>query len=160
MLQVKLLVVGKLKEKYFRDCCAEYEKRLGRFVKLAVIEVPDERAPEKLSPAEVNQVMAKEGERLLSKIVQDDYFVPLCIDGKDYDSEGWAAELAGLQNRGVSRMAFAIGGSHGLSPDVLARADGKLSFSSFTFGHQMMRCIFLEQLYRAMKIGAGEAYHK
>ena len=160
MLQVKLLTVGKLKEKYFRDCCGEYEKRLGRYLKLTVMEVADERAPERLSEAEIHQVTEREGEKLLSKVAPEDYLFALCIDGKSYDSEGWAEELARLQSRGVSRMAFAIGGSHGLSPGVRDRADAKLSFSSFTFGHQMMRCIFLEQLYRAMKIGAGEAYHK
>ena len=159
-MTVKLLCVGKLKESYFTDACAEYQKRLGRFCTLKVIEVPDERAPETLSPAEEAQVKAREGERLLAAIDAKDVVIALVIGGKRYGSESFAAHLEDLESRGVRSIAFVIGGSLGLGDAVLRRADETLSLSDMTLPHRIARLVLLEQLFRAYKIRRNEAYHK
>ena len=160
MLTVRILCVGKMKEKFYAAACAEYQKRLTGKAKVEIVEVPDEKAPETLSPAQEDQVRAAEGRRLLAKIAPEDYVIALAIDGKSFSSEAFAQKLSDLMSGGKSRIDFVIGGSIGLSPEVLRRADLKLSFSSFTFCHQLMRVILLEQVYRALKILAGEPYHK
>lgn len=160
MLHIKLIAVGKCRESYYAAACREYQKRMGRFAKLSVIEVPDERAPDSLSPAQQEQVRRAEGERILAKIAPEERVVALCIDGKRHDSLGWAAHWCEQMNRGAGKWCFVIGGSLGLSQEVRKRADEKLSFSDFTFCHQLMRVVLLEQIYRAMKILNAEAYHK
>lgn len=160
LLQVKIICVGRLKEPFFAQACQEYTKRLRRFVKLVIIEVNDEKAPEHYSAQQIQQVNEKEGQRILKHVVPDDYVIALCIDGKSYDSEGWAHHIDSLLLQGKSRLCFLIGGSNGLHDSVIARADERLSFSSFTFCHQLMRVILFEQLYRAMKIRVNEPYHK
>ena len=159
-MTIKILCVGKLKEAYFSDACAEYSKRLGRFCTIKITEVPDERAPETLSPADQAQVKAKEGERLLAAIDPKDTVIALTIGGRRYTSERFAAHLNDLESRGVRSLAFVIGGSLGLGDAVLARADETLSLSDMTLPHRIARLVLLEQVYRAYKIRRGEAYHK
>ena len=151
--------MGALKEKWQKDGCAEYLKRLTRYGKYEVIEVPDEPEPAKPSPALNAQVMEKEGRALLARLRPQDRVVALCIDGASLSSEALAAETAKWAQDG-RRTVFVIGGSLGLSPEVAARADTRLSFSKMTFPHPLMRVILLEQLYRAARIVAGERYHK
>lgn len=152
--------MGKVKEKYFRDAIAEYQKRLSRYARIEIVEVSDEKTPEGASEHEELLIKEKEGERLLSKIGERDYCIALALEGKKYDSVALSDHLSGLMNKGKSTMDFIIGGSLGLSPDVLKRADEKLSFSDLTFPHQLMRVILLEQIYRAFRIMNHEPYHK
>lgn len=159
-MKLTILCVGKLKEKFMRDAVAEYEKRLTRYVKLDVVEVADERTPDGASEKEEERIREKEGERLLRQIKEDDHVVALAISGKQYDSLAFARRLDGVALRGRSRVVFVIGGSLGLSEQVLARADEELSFSKMTFPHQLMRVILLEQIYRGYRIIRGEPYHK
>jgi 23S rRNA (pseudouridine1915-N3)-methyltransferase len=159
-VHITILAVGKLKEKYLKQGIDDYIRRLGPYAKVTVVEVPDEPAPETMSEAEIAAVKRAEGERLLDKLAPDAYAIALAIDGKAMTSEAFAAKLDDLATYGKSKIAFIIGGSNGLSDEVLRRADFKLSFSSFTFPHQLMRLILLEQIYRAFKIIRGEPYHK
>ncbi len=159
-MKIKIACVGKLKDGFFRDAVAEYAKRLSRFCTLEICEVADEKAPESLSPAEEAQVIAKEGERLLSKIQPGEFVVCLCIGGKRLSSEQFAALLQATFDRQASTVTFVIGGSLGLSPAALARADYALSVSDLTLPHGLCRVFLLEQVYRAFKINAGEPYHK
>ncbi len=159
-MNISIITVGKLKEKYLTNGINEYIKRLGPYAKVEVIEVPDEKAPEQLSEAQMIQVKEKEGERLLAKVSQDTFVIALAIDGEMWSSERLAKEIDKLATYGRSKVAFMIGGSLGLSAAVLQRADCKLSFSKMTFPHQLMRLILVEQVYRAFRINRGEPYHK
>lgn len=159
-MNIKFVVVGKLKEKYFKQGIAEYAKRLSRFCKFSIVEVPDEKAPENLSQAEMDQVMAAEGERILSKIKDREYVYVLAILGKERSSEEFAKELKDLTTYGHSDITFVIGGSLGLTPAVLKRADAQISFGRFTLPHQLMRLVLTEQVYRAFMINEGSPYHK
>lgn len=159
-MNISLLTIGKLKEKYLKQGIDEYLKRLTAYAKVEVIELPDEKAPEQLSEIEMEQVKNKEGERLLAKISPDTYVIALAIEGKQRSSEELAEMIDKLATYGKSKIAFVIGGSLGLSKDVLNRADEKLSFSKMTFPHQLMRLILLEQVYRAYRINRNEPYHK
>jgi len=159
-VNISIITVGKLKEKYLKIGIEEYLKRLSSYAKVEVIEIPDEKAPEELSAAEMEQVKNKEGEKLLAKLSQETYVIALAIDGKMKSSEELADSLDKLATYGKSKIAFVIGGSLGLSDDVLKRADEKLSFSKMTFPHQLMRLILLEQVYRAFRINRNEPYHK
>lgn len=159
-MNISLLTIGKLKEKYLKQGIDEYLKRLTAYAKVEVIELPDEKAPEQLSDIEMEQVKNKEGERLLAKISPDTYVIALAIEGKQRSSEELADMIDKLATYGKSKIAFVIGGSLGLSKDVLSRADEKLSFSKMTFPHQLMRLILLEQVYRAYRINRNEPYHK
>ncbi len=138
----------------------EYLKRLNAYAKVEVIEVADEKAPEELSESEMVQVKQKEGERILAKISQDTYVIALAIHGKMQSSEELADTLDKLATYGKSKIAFIIGGSLGLSEEVLKRANEHLSFSKMTFPHQLMKLILIEQIYRAYRINRGEPYHK
>ena len=140
-MNISIVTVGKLKEKYLKTGIEEYLKRLSSYAKVEVIEIPDEKAPEELSAAEMEQVKQKEGERLLAKISPDVHVIALAIDGKLKSSEELADTLDKLATYGKSKIAFVIGGSLGLSDEVLKRADEKLSFSKMTFPHQLMRLI-------------------
>ncbi|XEC95065.1 23S rRNA (pseudouridine(1915)-N(3))-methyltransferase RlmH [Paenibacillus tarimensis] len=159
-MNIQIAAVGKLKEKYLVQGIAEYAKRLGPYVKLQLTEVPDEKAPETMSAAEEAQVREREGERLLAQIKPDAHVIALSIDGELWSSEDLAAQLDRLATYGRSNLAFVIGGSTGLAPAVLQRAQQKLSFGRMTFPHQLMRLILIEQFYRAVKINRGEPYHK
>ena len=158
-MNMALICMGKLKEKYWRDAAAEYEKRLSRFGKWETIELPDLPEPSNSSPAIEEQIKKKEGEAILAKLRDNDIVVCLCIDGKQLDSVQLSKKLTELAATG-RRVVFIIGGSLGLSQAVVARAQLKLSFSPMTFPHQLARIMLLEQTYRAMKIAAGERYHK
>jgi 23S rRNA (pseudouridine1915-N3)-methyltransferase len=159
-VNISIITVGKLKEKYLRLGIDEYLKRLSAYAKVEVIEVADEKAPEELSELEMLQVKQKEGERILTKINQDTYVIILAIQGKLASSEELAVSLDKLATYGKSKIAFVIGGSLGLSEEVLKRSNEQLSFSRMTFPHQLMRLILVEQIYRAYRINRGEPYHK
>jgi 23S rRNA (pseudouridine1915-N3)-methyltransferase len=159
-VNISIITVGKLKEKYLKQGIDEYLKRLSAYAKMDIIEVPDEKAPEELSETEMIQVKQKEGERILAKIHPDAHVIALAIEGKMKSSEELADTLDKLATYGKSKIAFVIGGSLGLSQGVLQRADEKLSFSKMTFPHQLMKLILLEQIYRAFRINRGEPYHK
>ena len=159
-MNISIVTVGKLKEKYLKAGIAEYAKRLGAYAKIAEVEVADEKAPEQLSEADMEIVKKKEGERILAKIPQDAYVIALAIDGKMKTSEQLAKDMESLMTYGRSKIVFVIGGSLGLHDEVLKRADEKLSFSKMTFPHQLMKLILLEQVYRAFRIMKGEPYHK
>jgi 23S rRNA (pseudouridine1915-N3)-methyltransferase len=160
IVNISIVTVGKLKEKYLKQGIEEYLKRLTAYAKVEVIEVADEKAPEELSDIEMQQVKQKEGERILAKISQDTHVIALAINGKMQSSEELAETLDKLATYGKSKIAFVIGGSLGLSEEVLKRANDKLSFSKMTFPHQLMRLILVEQVYRAFRINRGEPYHK
>ncbi|MEH6991378.1 23S rRNA (pseudouridine(1915)-N(3))-methyltransferase RlmH [Neobacillus drentensis] len=159
-MNISVVSVGKLKEKYLKMGIDEYLKRLNSYAKVEVIEVADEKAPEELSESEMIQVKQKEGERILAKISQDTYVIALAINGKMQSSEELADTLDKLATYGKSKIAFIIGGSLGLSEEVLKRANEKLSFSKMTFPHQLMKLILVEQIYRAFRINRNEPYHK
>lgn len=159
-MNVTLLTVGSLKERYWREAVAEYEKRLSAYCKFRLIEVKDEKTPDAIDSAASRRVRQKEGEHLLEKIDARALVVTLEIQGKKFDSEGFAAEMEKLEERSRGELCFVIGGSLGLSPEVSARAALHLSFSDFTFPHQLMRVLFLEQLYRSYRIRTGAPYHK
>ena len=159
-MRFRVLCVGKLKEGFYRDACHEFCKRLSRYAQVEILEVPDEKAPEQLSPAQRSQVKEAEGQRLLAKVSEGDWMVALDIAGEPLSSPQLAQRLQQWNNQGKSRFAFLIGGSLGLSDAVLGRADQRISFGPPTFSHQLFRVMLLEQLYRACKINAGEPYHK
>ncbi|MEN8702388.1 23S rRNA (pseudouridine(1915)-N(3))-methyltransferase RlmH [Bacillus infantis] len=159
-MNISIITVGKLKEKYLKQGIDEYLKRLSAYAKMDIIEVPDEKAPEELSDIEMIQVKQKEGERILAKIHPDAHVIVLAIEGKMKSSEELADTIDKLATYGKSKIAFVIGGSLGLSQEVLQRADEKLSFSKMTFPHQLMKLVLLEQVYRAFRINRGEPYHK
>ena len=159
-MKIKIACVGKVKDAFYRDAVAEYAKRLSRFCTLEICEVSDEKAPETLSLAEETQLIAKEGERLIGRIAQGEFVVCLAIGGKRLNSEQFAELLQTTFDRQASTITFVIGGSLGLSPAVLARADYKLSVSDMTLPHGLCRVVLLEQVYRAFKINAHEPYHK
>lgn len=159
-MNITILCVGQIKEKYFRDAIAEYQKRLSRYCKLQMIEVADEKTKENASEAENDLIRKKEGERLLKHIKDSDYCITLEIDGKMLTSEGLSKEIDRLGLAGKSSLVFVIGGSIGLDTAVLKRSDYALSFSKMTFPHQLIRVILLEQIYRSYRIMRGEPYHK
>jgi len=159
-VNITIVSVGKLKEKYLKMGIDEYVKRLGGYAKMDLIEVPDEKAPEQLSEAEMEIVKKKEGERILSKISPDTYVIALAINGKMKTSEQMAADLESLMTYGKSKIAFVIGGSLGLHDDVLKRADEQQSFGKMTLPHQLMKLVLVEQVYRSFRIMKGEPYHK
>jgi 23S rRNA (pseudouridine1915-N3)-methyltransferase len=159
-VHIKVVAVGKLKEKYWVQGIEEYAKRLSAYAKLQMVEVADEKAPENMSAAEEEQVKRIEGERILGQVKPDEYVVALAIEGKMLSSEELAAQLDELGTYGRSKATFVIGGSLGLSREVMGRADLKLSFSRMTFPHQLVRLLLVEQVYRAFRIVRGEPYHK
>lgn len=159
-MRIKLVTVGKIKESFFRDAVSEYVKRLSKFGTVEIIEVPDEKTDEKMSPVEIKSVLDTEGERILKHIGDKDHVTVLDIKGKKTDSEGLAEKIGETMNRGYNTLSFVIGGSLGLSDKVKERGDYKLSFSDMTFPHQLMRVILLEQIYRSFKIINHEPYHK
>lgn len=157
---IRIIAVGKIKEKYLEDAISEYSKRLKAYTRLEIIQVADEKCPESASEAQILQLKEKEGNRILDNINDKAYVITLEITGKKLTSTGFAQEMDRLRIRGYSDITFVIGGSCGLSPQVSQRADMKLSFSDLTFPHQLMRVILLEQIYRSFKISRNEPYHK
>jgi len=159
-LKISIITVGKIKEKYLSQGIDEYLKRLQPYTKLQIIEVPDEKAPESLSEKEMDLVKEKEGERILSKLPSDSYVIALSIQGNTYSSEEFAIKMESIKTYNASHITFIIGGSLGLSNSVIQKTNLELSFSTFTFPHQLMRLILLEQLYRSFRINNNEPYHK
>ncbi|WHY97660.1 23S rRNA (pseudouridine(1915)-N(3))-methyltransferase RlmH [Peribacillus simplex] len=159
-MKITIITVGKLKEKYLKQGIAEYTKRLSAYANIELVEVPDEKAPENLSAADMDIVKQKEGERILAKVSPDTYVITLEINGKQLTSEQLATHLDQLATYGKSKIAFIIGGSLGLGNEVLSRSDYALSFSKMTFPHQLMKLVLVEQIYRAFRINRNEPYHK
>ena len=159
-MNIQIICIGKLKEKYWTDAVAEYMKRLSGYATVKIVELKEARLPDKAGPAEEEKVKAEEGREILKSIKDGTYVVTLEIQGKQLSSEELASKIEGLGIEGKSDVAFVIGGSLGLSHEVSKRADFKLSFSKMTFPHQMMRVVLLEQVYRSFKIMRHEAYHK
>ena len=159
-MKITLITVGKIKEKYFTDAISEYRKRLSRYCKMDIVEVPDEKTPDGASEVVEQQIKEKEAERM-EKYLRDGAFIcALAIDGKQLDSVELSEKIERLGTSGTSHIIFLIGGSLGMSEKLLKKADMKLSFSKMTFPHQLMRVILLEQVYRAYRIMNGEPYHK
>lgn len=158
-MKICIICVGKIKEKYFEMAIKEYIKRLNIYVKLNIIEILDEKAPENISEADIEMIRLKEGSKILKKI-KNEYVVALCIEGNMLDSIQFADFFQKNMNNGISNIIFVIGGSLGLHKSVIQRANYKLSFSKMTFPHQLMRVILFEQIYRVQKIIKNEPYHK
>ena len=159
-MNISVVCVGKVKEKYYRDAIAEYLKRLSKYCKIEVIEVADEKTPDNASETVEEQIRSKEGERILKNVKDDAYVITLEIQGKQLTSEQLADKIDTLGIQGTSHIVFIIGGSIGLGQEVLKRSNYALSFSKMTFPHQLMRVILLEQIYRSYRIINGEPYHK
>ncbi|MHC5247028.1 23S rRNA (pseudouridine(1915)-N(3))-methyltransferase RlmH [Enterococcus sp. LJL90] len=159
-MQIKIVTVGKLKEKYLIEGIKEYTKRLSKYSKIEILEVPDEKAPENLSAAEMLQVKEKEGQRILAKVKDNEYVFALAINGQNLTSEAFAKQIENLGIQGKSQLTFIIGGSLGLSAEVLNRSNSQISFGKMTYPHQLMRLILIEQIYRGFRIMKGEPYHK
>lgn len=159
-MKITIVCVGKIKEKFYRDALDEYIKRLGRYCKVEIAEVSDEKTLEEASEKEENLVKEKEGERILSKIKEDSYVIALAIEGKKLSSTELADKIESLTINGKSHITFVIGGSLGLAKTVLDKSDMLLSFSDMTFPHQLMRVILAEQIYRSYRIINNEPYHK
>lgn len=160
MLNVTILAVGKIKEKFLSDAIDEYSKRLGRYCRLEIIRVKDDPTPDNPTDKERDIVLKREGERLIEKIPKGAYIIPLCIEGKQKSSEEFAKIMSDIPSGGKSEVVFILGGSMGLWDRIKDMADIKLSFSKMTFPHQLMCVILLEQLYRAFNISGGGKYHK
>ena len=159
-MKVKIIAVGKLKEKNLKDGIAEYGKRMSRFAKFEIVELADEKTPDNASAAQNQQIMEKEGERILAKISERDYVIVLAIEGKQLSSEAFSQVIADATLRGYSDIVFVIGGSLGLADKVKKRANLRLSFGLLTLPHQLMRLVLSEQIYRAFMIQQGSPYHK
>lgn len=159
-MKITVIAVGKVKEKFFREAVEEYEKRLGRYCKLEIREAADEKTPDGVSGTQREQILLREGERILRFLPADAYVVTLEIEGRKFTSETFAGEIERLGISGVSHIVFVIGGSLGLHNTIKKRADLAVSFSDMTFPHQLMRVVLLEQIYRAYRIINGEPYHK
>ena len=159
-MKIKLVTVGKLKEKYLKDGIAEYAKRLKHFTKFELIELSDEKTPDKASHLENQQILDKEGTRILSKLADKEFVIALAIEGQQFPSEKFSKILSDITIRGISDITFVIGGSLGLSTAVKKRANLLMSFGKLTLPHQLMRLVLVEQIYRAFMIQQGSPYHK
>ncbi|HEU4206988.1 rRNA large subunit methyltransferase [Streptococcus pneumoniae] len=159
-MKIKVVTVGKLKEKYLKDGVAEYSKRISRFAKFEMIELSDEKTPDKASESENQKILEIEGQRILSKIADRDFVIVLAIEGKTFFSEEFSKQLEETSIKGFSTLTFIIGGSLGLSSSVKNRANLSVSFGRLTLPHQLMRLVLVEQIYRAFTIQQGFPYHK
>ena len=159
-MKIKVVTVGKLKEKYLKDGIAEYSKRISRFAKFEMIELSDEKTPDKASESENQKILEIEGQRILSKIADRDFVIVLAIEGKTLSSEEFSKQLEETSIKGFSTLTFIIGGSLGLSSSVKNRANLSVSFGRLTLPHQLMRLVLVEQIYRAFTIQQGFPYHK
>ncbi len=159
-MKIKVVTVGKLKEKYLKDGIAEYSKRISRFAKLEMIELADEKTPDRASESENQKILEIEGQRILSKVGDRDFVIVLAIEGKTLSSEEFSKRLEEASIKGFSTLTFIIGGSLGLSSSVKNRANLSVSFGRLTLPHQLMRLVLVEQIYRAFTIQQGSPYHK
>ena len=159
-MKIKVVTVGKLKEKYLKDGIAEYSKRISRFAKLEMIELADEKTPDKASESENQKILEIEVQRILSKVGDRDFVIVLAIEGKTFSSEEFSKHLEEASIKGFSTLTFIIGGSLGLAQDVKKRSNLSVSFGRLTLPHQLMRLVLVEQIYRAFTIQQGSPYHK
>ena len=159
-MKIKVITVGKLKEKYLKDGIAEYSKRISRFAKLEMIELADEKTPDRASESENQKILEIEGQRILSKVSDRDFVIVLAIEGKTFSSEEFSKHLEEASIKGFSTLTFIIGGSLGLSSSVKNRANLSVSFGRLTLPHQLMRLVLVEQIYRSFTIQQGSPYHK
>ena len=159
-MKIRLICIGKLKERFYSEAVAEFSNRLSRFCELEIVELPDERVAESPSAAEIDRVKSIECGRIEGRLQQNEFVIALDPRGKQLSSEELSSTLQDCMLNGHSRICFLIGGSHGLTEDLRRRADLVLSFSRMTFSHQIFRVMLLEQIYRAFKIASGEPYHK
>ena len=160
MLNVKLICVGKMREKFYIDAFEEYRKRLQTYCRLELVEITEQRLSDRPAEKEITAALEREGQEILKAVPADAYLVALCVEGKQMPSEGMAELIAARENSGKPKLCFVIGGSFGLSPTVKARADRKLSMSQMTFPHHLARVMLIEQVYRGFKINEGSQYHK
>ena len=159
-MKIKVVTVGKLKEKYLKDGISEYSKRISRFAKLEMIELADEKTPDRASKSENQKILEIEGQRILSKVGDRDFVIVLAIEGKTFSSEEFSKHLEEASIKGFSTLTFIIGGSLGLAQDVKKRSNLSVSFGRLTLPHQLMRLVLVEQIYRAFTIQQGSPYHK
>lgn len=159
-MKIRIICVGKIKESFYRDAISEYSKRLSKFANLEIVELSDEKTPDKASEAENMLILEKEGNRIMDSIKDNDYVICLAIEGRKIDSVAFSKKLEEICVHGYNCIDFVIGGSLGLNEKVKKRGDYLLSFSDFTFPHQLMRVVLVEQIYRAFKISNNEPYHK
>ena len=160
MLNVKLICVGKMREKFYIDAFEEYRKRLQTYCRLELVEITEQRLSDRPAEKEITAALEQEGQEILKAVPADAYLVALCVEGKQMPSEGMAELIAARENSGKPKLCFVIGGSFGLSPTVKSRADRKLSMSQMTFPHHLARVMLIEQVYRGFKINEGSQYHK
>lgn len=159
-MKIRIICVGKIKESFYREAIAEYSKRISKFASFEITELPDEKTPDKASESENLQILETEGNKVLNVIKPGEYVICLALEGKKLGSVAFSDKLSQIFVSGYNTIDFVIGGSLGLSPNVKKRADFLLSFSDFTFPHQLMRVVLSEQIYRAFKISNNEPYHK
>ena len=160
MLAVKLICVGKMRERFYTEAFAEYQKRLQSLCRLELVEIAEQRLGDAPSPREIEAALEKEGAEILKAIPADAYTVALCVEGEQMPSEGMAELIRARENSGKPKLCFVIGGSYGLAGSVKRRADQRLSMSQMTFPHHLARVMLIEQLYRGFKINEGSRYHK
>ena len=160
MLNVKLICVGKMREKFYIDAFEEYRKRLQAYCRLELTEITEQRLSDRPAEKEITTALEREGQEILRAVPVDAYLVALCVEGKQMPSEGMAELIAARENSGKPKLCFVIGGSFGLSSAVKARADRRLSMSQMTFPHHLARVMLIEQIYRGFKINEGSQYHK
>ncbi len=159
MLNIHIVCIGKVKESYLRDAINEYSKRLSKYCKLTILELPDEKIPDKLNENLANEIKEKESNAILNHIKKDSYIICLDLTGKEFSSEDFSRNLDNLSLQ-TSHITFVIGGSLGLSSEILKKAHQKICFSKMTFPHQLIRVFLLEQIFRGFKISNGETYHR
>ena len=160
MLNVKLICVGKMREKFYIDAFEEYRKRLQAYCRLELVEITEQRLSDRPAEKEIAAALEREGQEIMKAVPADAYLVALCVEGKQMPSEGMAALIAARESSGKPKLCFVIGGSFGLAPAVKARADRRLSMSEMTFPHHLARVMLIEQVYRGFKINEGSQYHK
>ena len=160
MLTINIICCGKIKESFWNDAIDEYSKRLSKYIKLNIIEISDEKVPDKVNANIINNIKNIEANKMIQKLPKDTYIIALDLNGKQYSSEEFAQKISNYSVNGISSITFIIGGTLGIGDDVMKLVNEKISFSKMTFPHQLMRVIFLEQLYRAFKINNNETYHR
>lgn len=160
MISIRVICVGKLKERFWAEAIAEYEKRLGAFCRLEIVELPEERLSDRPSAAEIENALQLEADRIEKKLLKDGSLVCLCVEGRQMNSEDFSALLTSAESSGRPRISFIIGGSFGLSERLKQKADVRLSMSKMTFPHHLARVIIIEQIYRGFQIKEGTKYHK
>ena len=160
MLTINIICCGKIKEAFWNNAIDEYSKRLSKYIKLNITEIPDEKIPDKANDNIINNIKNIEANKMIQKLPKDSYIIALDLNGKQYSSEEFAQKISTYSVNGISSITFIIGGTLGIGEEVMKLVNEKISFSKMTFPHQLMRVIFLEQLYRAFKINNNETYHR